>query len=708
MIAHQVGGTATRDALFFSTFHVRALPQIVLISVVPTILLALGAPKIFARIGPVRAVSLAYVASAMLHLSEWAMLANHHDRLASLVLYLHVLMVPVLTSGFWSILSEGIDPRASRRQMARAALAASIGGVLGGVLALIVGVTAMLPVLAVLHLFCAAAAHSLGTSETRGQLELEDATAAGEGTEPGSRERPALHTTRYLKWLAGAVALLAMSAALVDFFFKAHVQAAFQSQQDKLRFFSSFYMSTSLLALLAQVFLSRRSIEKVGLTPTVAALPLGLALGSLGALIFPSLASATIARGSESVIRNSLFRSAYEPLYNAIPAREKNASKTVVDVGAERVGDALGYGAAWALLSLGAAIAGRAQVALAMLLAIGALLLARSIHAEYLKSLRISLRDHVERVNPAEILDSSTTLILTQQFRTPVPGSDVGPRPSSLVAQIAALGTGEALEIRRVLQGDQPIAPRLVPHVIPLLARDDLAGLVIGVLRQIAPSCTGQMVDHLLDPTVEFDVRRRIPRVLIACPSARAVEGLLAGLDDERFEIRLPCGRSLARMRETYPGLHVDPETIFRRVSREVEVERPVWVARQVVDAADDQPDSPLLDAKLRRRANRSLEHVFNLLTLVLPNEPLRLAFRALHTDDRFLRGTALEYLESILPRSARDGIWPFLEAEARSGREPQSKQAALAALRLTHESVEINLTTLQQRLDTPGGALPG
>jgi len=52
---------------------------------------------------------------------------------------------------------------------------------------------------------------------------------------------------------------------------------------------------------------------------------------------------------------------------------------------------------------------------------------------------------------------------------------------------------------------------------------------------------------------------------------------------------------------------------------------------------------------------------VFTLLSLVLPREPLQIAFRSLHSDDKQLRGTALEYLEGVLPASIRQRLWPFL-----------------------------------------------
>ncbi len=697
MIAHQIGGKATRDALFFTAFPIKALSFIALVAVVPTSLMALAAPKLFTRVGAARAVTWGYLASAGLHLVEWALRAAHRDRITAVVLFLHIMSVPLLTSAFWSILSDGIDPRASRRQLARAALAASVGGVVGGLLAAVLGVAVMLPVLACLHLACAAGARSLSNSESRAQIELDDPGPEGA---PTAATASAHGRNGYLLRLAAFVLLLAMTAALLDYSFKGHVQAQFHSEAEKMRLFSSFYASTSLLALVFQLFLSRRAIERAGLVQTTAALPFGVALGCLGAIAVPGLASAATARGAEYVLRNSLFRSAYEPLYNAMPSSQKNASKTIVDVGVERTGDALGYGVAGAI-SLVPMGFGRLQVAAALALAIAALLISRMLRSDYAATLRTNLLNRAVRLDPALIMDTTTTRVLTEIQPSPKPSTPSAARPRGVLAQIATLKGGSAEDIRGVLGGSESIPTRLVPHVIPLLARDDVAGVAIGALRATDPPCTGLLVERLLDSHVELAARRRIPRVLAGLPSARAVEGLVTGLAADRFEVRLQCGRSLARMRERHPAMHVPRDAILLRISREVEVERALWAARQIIETDDDR-DSPLLDVKLRRRANRSLEHVFNLLGLILPHEPLRLAFRALHTDDPFLRGTALEYLETVLPRPTRDELWPFLEADERVPHTVASRQAALAALQRVHESVEVNLTSLQHRVDAP------
>ena len=59
--------------------------------------------------------------------------------------------------------------------------------------------------------------------------------------------------------------------------------------------------------------------------------------------------------------------------------------------------------------------------------------------------------------------------------------------------------------------------------------------------------------------------------------------------------------------------------------------------------------------------ASRRVAQVFSLLSLVLPREPLQIAYRGLQSSDRQLRGTALEYLEGVLPSGIRAGLWPLL-----------------------------------------------
>jgi hypothetical protein len=56
---------------------------------------------------------------------------------------------------------------------------------------------------------------------------------------------------------------------------------------------------------------------------------------------------------------------------------------------------------------------------------------------------------------------------------------------------------------------------------------------------------------------------------------------------------------------------------------------------------------------------------VFTLLSLAVEREPLQIAYWALLGADAAMRGTALEYLENVLPDDVRRALWARLGAQA-------------------------------------------
>ena len=130
-----------------------------------------------------------------------------------------------------------------------------------------------------------------------------------------------------------------------------------------------------------------------------------------------------------------------------------------------------------------------------------------------------------------------------------------------------------------------------------------------------------------------------------------------------------------------------------------------MWESHRLLNQLDDRDERFFVDEYVKDRADRSLAHAFTLLSLVLPAEPLRIAFRGLHTDDPDLRGTALEYLEGVLPPTIRERLWPFLEdRRPATGRTIRPRDEILADLMRSHASIVMNLEELQRRDANPPG----
>lgn len=90
---------------------------------------------------------------------------------------------------------------------------------------------------------------------------------------------------------------------------------------------------------------------------------------------------------------------------------------------------------------------------------------------------------------------------------------------------------------------------------------------------------------------------------------------------------------------------------------------------QQYVDALGDDEldgdDLAPLDVMTRDRVSRGLEHLFNELAILLGSAEVKICFRALNQDDARARGTALEYLQTVLPAPLRDALWPLLGEES-------------------------------------------
>jgi ATP:ADP antiporter, AAA family len=253
-------------------------------------------------------------------------------------------------------------------------------------------------------------------------------------------------------------------------------------------------------------------------------------------------------------------------------------------------------------------------------------------------------------------------------------------------------------QVVRVLRSEEGLSVALVPHVIPLLAWHPVAADAVFALRKVAEERIGLLIDVLIDPNQDFTIRRRLARVFSVCVSQRAADGLMLGLDDLRFEVRFQCGHSLASLLDKNPRVEISRERIFAVVMREVAVGRPVWESRRLLDELEVKDEVSFVDEFVRDRAGQSLAHVFTLLSTVLPREPLLISFRSLYTDDQNLQGTALEYLEGVLPPPIRERLWPFLEDRRPAARSTRPRDEILADLLRSNHSIMLNLEELRRR----------
>ena len=144
----------------------------------------------------------------------------------------------------------------------------------------------------------------------------------------------------------------------------------------------------------------------------------------------------------------------------------------------------------------------------------------------------------------------------------------------------------------------------------------------------------------------------------------------------------------------------VNAQRVIASILSEVAVDDGVWRSRQLLDQMDDESWSPVMDELLIDRSDRSLEHVFTLLSLIMPAQPLKIAFKGLHTDDKMLRGTALEYLETALPVEIKMALWQFLKDDRMRQSSDRATKDVMNELLQSNQSIVVNLELLRSRAE--------
>ncbi|TMQ13530.1 MAG: hypothetical protein E6J90_28420 [Deltaproteobacteria bacterium] len=703
VVAAFVAGKAERDAILLGHFDIKLLPIFIGISAVTSLPIILLTGRLMARFGPARLTPALNAVSGGLAAGEWLFLP-HYPRLIAVVVFFHLaLSGAVLVSGFWSIVNERFDVQSAKRHISRIGIGATLGGILGGLIAERSAVylprDMILLVLAALQIGCAVTLYLFGNGGRR---------APNAAPPPGTllALRVALRSP-LLRNLGVIVVLGAIAAGAMDYVFKADVVAA-PSHHGLLRSLAIFYTFTSVITAIFQAIVCGPLLTRLGAPRSVASLPVAITGFSVFALALRIHGVAAIARGAESVTRNSLYRAGYELIYAPLPEDHKRPAKVVLDVGADRLGDLLG--AQLVGLIVYATVDPRSGLLIASIcVGVIATMVALRLPRSYTRALEDSLltraQDSPHTPPPAEdtppwlTLDGIPSFGQAAEF-TPLstwfrdrrsprkpsrgapaikPPPHLTPPPRSangIVDLIADLRSGDPTRIRRALAVE-------------------LAG--------VAPRCTGMLLDVLLDPQRDLAIRRRLPAILLAGEPSLAAWGLWRALGDPSFDVRYRSGAVLARLASDGHLREISTDDVFEAVRRELQAGGIAQAGERLLDDLTDSGDHT--DQPLVRKADPGLTHVFTVLSLALPAEPLRIALHAVQTDDADLRGTALEYLESVLPADLRAQLWPLISGdtagdtaaeappaptptEPAETRAPRSHDELLAELRLSYPTI--------------------
>jgi AAA family ATP:ADP antiporter len=265
---------------------------------------------------------------------------------------------------FWALMADRFPLEQAKRLFGAIAVGGTLGAIFGpwlaGQLAQPLGTPALLLVAAgFLVLALAAAAWLARLRPQEGHAPPEHAVIGG-GAWEGLLS---VVNSPYLLAICGYVLILAVMATFL-YFTRLQMVAALGTHIDmRTAMFARIDLITQVATLVLQALVTGHLMKRLGVSVTLALLPVTAMLGFVGLAIAGSIAALIAFEAAFRAVQRGIMRPSRETLFTVVPRTDRYKAKAFIDTFVYRTGDVLGAQTEGLLGRLGMGLAALATVA---------------------------------------------------------------------------------------------------------------------------------------------------------------------------------------------------------------------------------------------------------------------------------------------------------------------------------------------------------
>ena len=275
---------------------------------------------------------------------------------------------------FWALMTDRFSLEQSKRLFGAIAVGGTLGAIFGpwlaSLLARPLGTPALLLVAVGFLLLAMGAAWWLARFQTdrleTGRRDRDDAPASMErGVIGGSAWEgfQAVSRSPYLLAIAAYVLIVAVMATFV-YFTRLQMVAALGSSLDmRTAMFARIDVISQVATLVLQAIVTGHLMKRLGVSVTLALLPITAALGFIGLAIVGSVAALIALEAAFRAVQRGIMRPARETLFTIVPRADRYKAKAFIDTFVYRGGDVVGAQTEGLLGRLGMGLAALAALA---------------------------------------------------------------------------------------------------------------------------------------------------------------------------------------------------------------------------------------------------------------------------------------------------------------------------------------------------------
>jgi len=265
---------------------------------------------------------------------------------------------------FWALMADRFPLEQAKRLFGAIAVGGTLGAIFGpwlaSQLAQPLGTPALLLVAAgFLVLALGAAAWLARLRPQEGQARADDSLIGG-GAWQGLQS---VVRSPYLLAICGYVLILAVMATFL-YFTRLQMVAALGTNIDmRTAMFARIDLITQVATLLLQAVVTGHLMKRLGVSVTLALLPVTAMLGFIGLAIAGSIAALIAFEATFRAVQRGIMRPSRETLFTVVPRADRYKAKAFIDTFVYRTGDVVGAQTEGLLKQLGMGLAALATLA---------------------------------------------------------------------------------------------------------------------------------------------------------------------------------------------------------------------------------------------------------------------------------------------------------------------------------------------------------
>jgi ATP:ADP antiporter, AAA family len=280
-----------------------------------------------------------------------------------------------ITMVFWALMADRFSLEQSKRLFGVIAVGGTVGAIFGSWLAAVLAERLGTPNLLLIAIASLCLAVAAAFAVARLQPERARAEDTGDPEEPPAVDERAViggsawegfravFRSPYLLGISAYVLILAVMVTFV-YFTRLQMVAALGEELDmRTAVFARIDLATQVATLVLQAIVAGHLMKRLGVSVTLALLPVIVALGFVGLAIVGTLAALVVFDATFRAVQRAIMRPARETLFTVVGREDKYKSKAFIDTFVYRGGDAVGAQTEGLLGRLGMGLAALASVA---------------------------------------------------------------------------------------------------------------------------------------------------------------------------------------------------------------------------------------------------------------------------------------------------------------------------------------------------------